>query len=241
MNIELIALIYKSVNYLKFIVEQLNTPFCKAAGWDVNIRLVANDATPEVLSALKDLYIPYTVYNDSKPNDYYMNRVYRAWNFAGSTSNYDNICFVNSDFAFSDNWLSGLLKYHDGVNIPCSMFYESGRMPSGWPGLTKDFGRDPYTFRQKEWESFAANVKESRYVLGGLYMPYTITKERFIESGGYPEGNIYQDGNAGSLVGNVIMSGDAYYFGMLKHRFGMRHITIFDSLIYHMQEGEKNE
>lgn len=240
-NIELIALIYRSVNYLNFIVEQLNTSFCRSDGWDVGIRLVANDATSEVLNALKNMNVSYTIYNDPQPDTYYINRVYRAWNFAGRTSNYDNICFVNSDFAFSKFWLTSLLSYHDGINIPCSMFYESGVLPSGWPGLTRDFGRSPNTFRRSEWESFAESARECKFVHGGLYMPYPITKQRFIESGGYPEGNIYQDGKAGSMVGNVIMSGDAHYFHVLEHNFGMKHITVFDSIIYHIQEGEMRE
>ena len=104
-SVEIISLIFKSVDYLDLIYRELKSDKCKVDGWDVGIRIVANDATPEVLNRLKELDIPYTIYNDPKPNDYYLNRVYRCWNHAGITSEYDNICFVNSDMVFGENWL----------------------------------------------------------------------------------------------------------------------------------------
>ena len=130
-NIEIISLIYKSVDYLKFICEQLKGSSCLVDGWDVKLRLVANDATEEVLEAIKDCGVPYSIYNDPNPEDFYLNRVYRCWNYAGQSSNYDNICFVNSDMMFSPNWLSKLLEHHDGDNIPCSRLVESGKLRSG--------------------------------------------------------------------------------------------------------------
>ena len=67
-DIEIIALIYQSVDYLNFIANQLKSPFCKALGWDVGIRIIANDATPNVLEHLKRLDIPYSIYNNNDPN-----------------------------------------------------------------------------------------------------------------------------------------------------------------------------
>ena len=95
-SVEVISLIFKSLDYLDLIVKELKSDKCKVDGWDVSIRIVANDATPEVIEKLKLSDIPYTIYNDPKPNDYYLNRVYRCWNHAGETSEADNICFVNS-------------------------------------------------------------------------------------------------------------------------------------------------
>lgn len=55
----------------------------------------------------------------------------------------------------------------------------------------------------------------------------------------YPEGNIYDDG-IGTL-GRFVKSGDAYYFDdILRVKYNMKHITVFDSLVYHIQEGEKD-
>ena len=119
-NIEVVSLIYKSVQYLHFIYEQLKSDMCKVDGWDVSVRIVANDATDEVIDELKKLDINYTIYNNPDSNEFYLNRVYRAYNFCVESSKYDNVCLVNSDDGFCEGWLENLLKHHDGINIPCS-------------------------------------------------------------------------------------------------------------------------
>jgi hypothetical protein len=241
-NIEIISLIYKSTDYLRFICQQMKSENNKVNGWNIGLRIVANDATPAVLEALKQQDIPHTIYNDRLPNDYYLNRVYRCWNFAGYTSNYDNICFINSDMMFSADWLSNLLKYHDGVNIPCSRLVESGKMMSGQHAIgNMNFGRHANAMKEKEWQDYAKLATGAIAKSGGLYMPCVLEKSRFIESGGYPEGNIYRDG-IGTLTGHPIKSGDDYYFhDILSKKFGMIHLTVFNSLVYHIQEGEKDE
>jgi hypothetical protein len=64
---------------------------------------------------------------------------------------------------------------------------------------------------------------------------------RFIESGGYPEGNIFRDGIGTQTRKAFLQSGDAWFFEKLTSEYGMKHITVFDSLVYHIQEGEKDE
>ena len=237
-NIEIIAMIYKSLDYLDLIYRELKSDKCKLEGWDVGLRIIANDATQPILDKLKELDIPYTVYNDPKPNDYYLNRVYRAWNFGGDTSEYDNICFVNSDMVFSDNWLNNLIKHHDGINIPTSRLVESGKMPSGTHGLSRNCGRGPKDINYNVWKSAVNELSVDEVHELGLYMPCIFDKSRFIESGMYPEGNIYADG-VGTLNG-FRQSGDDWYFRKLEDDYGMKHITVFDSLVYHIQEGEKD-
>ena len=53
-NIEIIAMIYKSLDYLELISNELTSDKCKVDGWNVGIRIVANDATQPVLDKLKD-------------------------------------------------------------------------------------------------------------------------------------------------------------------------------------------
>lgn len=238
-NIEVIALIFKSVDYLNLIYNELKSDNCKVNGWDVSLRIVANDATPKVIEKLKTLDIPYSIYNDPNPNDYYLNRVYRCWNFAGKSSESDNICFVNSDMVFSKDWLLNLLKHHNGVNIPCSRLVESGKMLSGTHGVSYNCGRGPKDINYKLWEDVVARTKCNELRDGGLYMPCIFNTKRFIESGMYPEGNIYQDG-IGTL-NRFVQSGDDWYFKKLQKEYGMKHVTVFDSIVYHIQEGEKDE
>tara|TARA_B100002019_G_C21273989_1_gene604074 strand:- start:9 stop:737 length:729 start_codon:yes stop_codon:yes gene_type:complete len=238
-RIEIIALIFKSVDYLELIYNELTSDNCKVDGWEVGIRIVANDATEPVLKKLSELEIPYTIYNDPKPNDYYLNRVYRCWNYGGETSEYENICFVNSDMVFSKNWLKNLLKHHNGTNIPTSRLVESGKMLSGAHGISNNCGRHPSQINYSLWESVVSRYSVDETHSGGLFMPCVFEKSRFIESGMYPEGNIYADG-VGTTNGLVVLSGDVWYFKKLENEYGMKHITVFDSLVYHIQEGEKD-
>ena len=238
-NIEIISLIYKSVDYLDLIYNELKSENCKVDGWDVGIRLVLNDATQQIINIVKKLNIPYTIYNDKNPSEYYLNRVYRCWNFAGQTTEYDNICFVNSDMVFSKDWLKNLLRYHDGKYIPCSRLVESGKMRSGQHGISQDFGRSPKHIQFEKWNQYVEKIKDNNAYVGGLYMPCIFEKTRFIESGMYPEGNVYTTG-IGRFGDAFVVSGDDYFFKKLEKNYGMKHITVFDSIVYHIQEGEKD-
>lgn len=238
-NIEIIGLIFKSEAYLNLLYEQLKSEHCKVEGWNVRVRIIANDASSKVLNRLKELDIDYSEYRDSRPNDYYLNRVYRCWNYAGRTSQSDNICFINSDMVFTKNWLSNLLKYHNGENIPTSRLIESGKMPSGKYGISVDCGKSPKELNINRLTQVCQHISEDKTMSGGLFMPCVFEKSRFVESGMYPEGNIYLDG-IGTLNG-FVQSGDDWYFKKLEKNYGMRHVTVFDSLVYHIQEGEKDE
>lgn len=238
-NLEIIGLIFKSEKYLDLLYQQLNDDSCKIDGWDIAVRIVANDASSKIIEKLKKLNIKQSFYTDPKPNDYYLNRVYRCWNYCGQSSEYDNICFVNSDMVFTKNWLVNLLKHHNGINIPTSRLIESGKMPSGTHGISIDCGKKPEEIDRLKLNNVCSIISEDKILDRGLYMPCIFEKSRFLESGMYPEGNIYSDG-IGTLNG-FLQSGDDWYFRKLEKDYGMRHITVFNSLVYHIQEGEKDE
>ena len=242
-SLEIITLIYKSTDYLDLIVSEFKKDYCKVDGWDIKYKIIANDPTTNVINHLPSTGIDYVIYNDHKPNDYYLNRVYRAWNYGGFNSSCDNFCFVNSDMVFSENWLSNLLKHHNGKNIPCSRLVESGKLGTayGRHGTIHNFGTNPKKIDYIEWYNKANSISEDRVEMSGLLMPSLFSTSFFKETGGFPEGNIYSDGEAGSMVGHVISPGDVYYFNKLETEYGMKHITVFDSLVYHIQEGEKDE
>ena len=241
-NIEIIALIYQSLDYLEFISEQMNSYLCKADGWKVGTRIVANNATPEVVKALRDCKINYNIYLDPRPEEYYINRVYRCHNYAAKTSAYDNICFINSDILMSPDWLENLLRHHDGRNIPVSRLVESGKMPTadGRHGVNIYFGSHPKNIQYNEWLEFSKQMQEPTTLPGGLLGPVVFEKSRFMEAGMYPEGNIYADG-VGTCNGQVLNTSDVFFFKeILENKFGMQHITVCDSICYHIQEGEKD-
>lgn len=237
-SIEIISLIYKSKQYFDFIYSEL-IKIPKIDGIDIKLRIVGNDPVTEFVSP-DESKVKYHIYKDPHPDAYYINRVYRCYNWAVQTSEAEVVCLINSDMYFCEGWLENLVKHYDEVNIPCSRLIESGKLRSGMYGISIDFGRTPLTLRRLDIEFFAKTVSEDKSVIGGLYMPFLIGKERFLEAGGYPEGNVYEDG-IGTCNGNVTMSGDTYFFReVLEKQFGMRHITVFDSFCYHTQEGEKD-
>ena len=53
-NVEVITLIFKSTDYLDLIYNEFKSGKSNVDGWDVTYRIVANDATPEVLEKLKN-------------------------------------------------------------------------------------------------------------------------------------------------------------------------------------------
>tara|TARA_R100000951_G_scaffold82238_1_gene69920 strand:- start:4138 stop:4884 length:747 start_codon:yes stop_codon:yes gene_type:complete len=245
-NIEIISLIYRSKSYLNFIAEQLKSSYCNVAGWNVGVRIVANDPTNEIIEELPSTGLPHTIYNDPTPESFYLNRVYRCWNHAVATSKYDNVCLVNSDMAFSDAWLENLLKHHNGKSIPCSRLVESGKMPSGRYGLQQDFGKHPKSFRVESWDSWSKKIKLQQVKNGGLFMPCVFNKKQFLSLDGYPEGNVFMGNTNEVEVGHpndrpVFKSGDAYFFDKMKKKLELEHVTVFDSVVYHIQEGEMDE
>jgi SAM-dependent methyltransferase len=248
-QVEIISLIYKSTQYLNFIYDQLKNN-CKSNLYDIHVRIVANDASDEVLEHLKKLDIKYTIYNAANPSEYYLNRVYKAYNFAVQTSDFENIILVNSDNMFSDGWIDNLMKHHDGANIPCTLLIESGKMPSGKYGISKNFGTHPNNLKYDKWKEYSSKlIEQNKHVIkpGGLYGAVLFNRDRFIVAKGYPEGNVYSygfgyDASKGPVGYEFIKSSDDYFFhDILEKEYGMKHITVFDSVLYHIQTGEKDE
>lgn len=230
MNVTVIVMVYRSLSYLRFVQRHLRLR-CRCA----EHLIVCNDATPDILQAVKDDYENFLDYRDPKPNDYYLNRVYRAWNAGAREVKTDLIVFLNSDQWGAPGWLENLLQHYDEKTIPCSRLVESGKMPSGKHGISKDFGRTPDTFRTEEFERSASEISRDGVEDGGLYMPCCFNRNEFLDLGGYPEGNICENG-IGAFPSRVLRSGDEFFFNeTMRHR---RQITVMDSIVYHFQNGE---
>ena len=241
-NVEIFALVYKSLDYLHFITKQLKSDYCNANGWYVGVRLILNDATDEVKEEVKKLDIPYTIFENPDPSEYYINRVYRAYNHGIVTSKFDNICMVNSDNAFTRNWLDNLLRHHNGINIPSPFLVESGKRGLGMnhnKSIKINFGTSPKTYNAKAFEEYSDSIRINMTRPNGLYVAL-FEKQRLIDVGLYPEGNIYNTG-VGKFGDRFIESGDMFLFRKLQSEFGMNHITVLNSIMYHIQEGEKDD
>jgi len=231
--ITIIGMTYKSVEYLDFMMRGIRDT-------KVNYLIVANDPTPTIVEKLESENINHVIYRDSHPDDFYLNRVYRAWNFGGKTAEGDILVFVNSDMSFSPNWLENLVSKLDKNTIPCSRLVESGKLFSGQPHtVSKNFGTRPYEFNRIGFLNYVKEVSCDKVEQGGTFMPCAFYKEDFVKSGGYPEGNIYV-GGIGKHQTKFVESGDKYFFYKNSVMKRKKHITVFDSIVYHIQEGEKD-
>jgi hypothetical protein len=228
-KVVVISLIYKSTKYIDFVLNSFRK-YTKNAGFI----FVANDATEQVKRYLKENEINHLIYENEDRNEYYIKKVYRAYNFGGTSVNADIIVFVNSDMAFSENWLDNLLKNIREDRIVTSRLVESGKMLSGKTAIMKDFGRTYSEFDDENFQQFVKSVKENKLVEGGLFMPCALYKDLFVKSGGYPIGNRVE--KSGRTI-----SGDWIFFYEKLKPMGIKHFTVFDSIVYHIQEGEKDE
>jgi len=239
-KVTIVGMIYKSVQYLDFMIRGIKKYCLNSTQYDVDYLIVANDATAEVLQKLKEDNINHIIYKDSKPGDYYLNRTYRAWNYGGRLTSGEIIVFINSDMAFSSGWLENNLSHLNSGTIPCSRLIESGKLLSGQYALSKDFGRHPCEFEEEDFLKYANFIKINGVHEGGLFMPCSFYKKDFVASGGYPEGNIYEGGE-GVYGSKYLQSGDDYFFKKNPVMKVKKHITVFDSIVYHIQEGELDE
>jgi glycosyltransferase involved in cell wall biosynthesis len=242
-GISVICLIYKSVKWLKFIYEQVLRYVDLR---DKEFFFVANDADEAVLCYLRNHYIPHVVWNNSSEQrqEWYINNVYRAWNYGAQVARGDYLLFINSDMAFAPAWFERLFEKLDGHNCVASRLVESGKMPSGKYGISRDFGRVAEAYDESGFLKYVQSVAEHSIADGGLFMPLLIRREDFWKVGGYPEGNIMPGSDIFNPViaqrGEPCVSGDVVLMEKLAS-VGIRHQTAFDSVVYHFQCGEMDE
>ena len=228
MSVEVVAMIYKSTAFAAFIREEL-------ADCGSPVRIVGNDPTTAV-ARMCDAF-----YHDPRPEDWYLSRVYRCWNWCVQSSEAEHVCLVNSDMAFSPGWLKALTRRLDGRTLPTSRLVECGnRLQAGENAIQVNLGDRPSNFEREQWDALASSASCPDTLPGGCYMPCLLNRKAFLEIGGYPEGNV-ADGKVVNRVPTACdhsyLSGDYVLFqGMAA--LGYRHVTACDSLVYHMQEGE---
>ncbi len=236
----IVCLIYKSVEWLEFVYAQVlkYTDLSNAEFY-----FIANDATIEVKNYINTNKIPHYIWNNTDQNkkEWYINNVYRAWNYGAKKAKGEFVIFINSDMAFTDQWLENLIAAYNKNNCLTSRLIESGKLPSGQYGISKNFGRSTQSYREEDFQKYARKVSNKKIEDGGLFMPLLIKREDFISVGGYPEGNVVP----GSSIfnpkiaerGEACISGDVILMEKLKKR-DIKHQTVFGSIVYHFQEGE---
>jgi hypothetical protein len=221
------TLVYKNTNWTKFLYKSLQEAETMLK-WDFMV--LSNDGTEQVE---KDPIVT-DIFRNEDPNEYYINRVYKAWNECVRRAKSKYVVLINSDMAVSDYWLDELylLKRFMPKSLPCSLLVESGRIPSAMPEFVKNFGLTPKDFDSVAWKSHAESLKSKernvKVQTGRLFMPVLVDRQEFLDLGGYPHGNI----------GGI--SGDKILFDKYKAA-GFQHLTCMDSVVYHVQEGEMRD
>lgn len=239
-GISIVCLIYKSVELARFVHEQV---LRYTDMRDKEFFFVANDATEDVLDYLRANYIPHFEWSNTEEQrrEWYINNVYRAYNFGAEQARGDLVVFVNSDMAFSPGWLDALWEAYDGASAIASRLVESGKLTPGQHAIERDFGRTPTDYREQDFVDFAETIREPSVADGGLYMPLLVRRDAFLSIGGYPEGNLRPGSDIFhpdiALLGEPCVSGDNVMVQRLRSR-GVYHRTASDSVVYHFQMGE---
>jgi hypothetical protein len=245
MKVSIASLIYKSPVYADFVYEQVHKYTPEIQTGEAEFYFVANDASPEVLEHLRRKGYPfYEQTNHKYTNDElfslgygkpeYIHRVYKGWNRAIDEAKGEYVVLINSDNAFSPNWLYNLVRRTDKNTIVSSLLVERGHevigtFPANLNGtgsIEYNCGKTPYSYDEEKFQAFVQKVSKDAISFGGVYMPFCFLKEGAVR---YPEGNI-----AGSNFDDVIDYGDRVFMRNMNRR----HITAWDSVAYHFQQGE---
>ena len=221
------ALVYRDIRWIEWMLDGLRRA---KTNIDYRVMVVSNDGTPEVEASP---LVTHKLRNPD-PDEYYLARVYRAWNKAVMAAPTQWVVLMNSDMYVSDWWLDELMacKRAHPMSLPTSLLVESGKLESAMPEWVHDFGRTPDAFDREGFLDFAAKGRQRALMEPGrLFMPVLFDRQEFLDIGGYPEGNPVVDGKQ--------ISGDRALFDVYAQR-GFRWMTCLGSIVYHAQEGERD-
>lgn len=257
--ISIFSLIYKSTKYIDGLYESIKkfTPLLESG--EAEFFFVANDATDKVKGHLKSTGVPHFIWdNNIVPLEVmqargfahpeYMRRVYRGYNFGIENCKGDIVVPVNSDHLFAPNWLENLIKHLDRETVPSSLLVEPGHRQHGvFPEADhKNFGRSPEEFEEDRFLEYVGKISKDETRPGGAYMPSAFYKDMLIEAGRYPEGNLavpphteYESFAQASKPYGIAYADKVLFFELAK--LGLKHVTVLDSIVYHIKEGEKDE
>ena len=221
-EVTLVTLIYRDTRWLDFVMNGVDSTMQSTAyRWLV----VANDATDEVR---RDPRVNID-WQNTDPQEHYINRVYRAWNEGVLNSPTQWCVLLNSDMVATDHAIDQLMwaKRRNVKTLPCGLLVENGRINSGMPEYVRDFGTNPENFQREAFTKYADSIRKTYETEPGrLFQPVLVDRQEFSDLGGYPEGNLNG------------MSGDRILFDKYVAA-GYNWVTCAGSVFAHLQEGER--
>ena len=249
-KITLISLIYSGIDWLEFQYGELLKLASELPPGEVEILFVANDASPDVIAYLDNNGIPYLVSpGRSSASEWYINSVYRSYNFGVTHAKGEYVLLTNSDMAYSEGFLYSMIMESDPNTYLVGKLIESGRLKPADAAIKKNLGKNLQNFKRASFNKHVARLRKRGLEDGGLYMPALLHKETFLKFGGYPEGNLVKENLEEYLFGlpfkfaspgDSLIPGDQAFMHLLN-RSSITHKTNLNSLCYHFQEGEKSE
>ena len=249
-KVTLISLIYAGVDWLEFQYGELIKLQKELGKGEVEILFVANDASDEVLTFLKENSIPFVVApGRSNKDEWYINSVYRGYNYGASHARGDFVLLTNSDMAYMPGFLYQMIKNKNQKTYLVGKLIESGRLTPASYAVKRNLGKRLNNFKRGKFYKIARKISVGNLTSGGLYMPLLIHRESFLMFGGYPEGNVKKEAlegyvNSGetkiAIPGEDLYSGD-YAFVKRLEANGWDFKTVNNAVLYHFQEGEKSE
>lgn len=247
--VTIVCLIYSGVDWLEFQYGELLALQKELAPGEVEILFVANNANEEVLDFLRENHIPHVVARGRlSPEEWYINSVYRGYNYGAKQAKGKYLLFVNSDMAYAPGFLHAMVEEATGGIYVTAKLVESGRLRPAEIAIKKNFGKTLKSFKRKSFYRYAGKIQNPVRQDGGLYMPAIISKDDFLSCNGFPEGNIKSESLSqyiagGSYLianmGDQLSSGDSAFIRKFIAGGG-KHVTINSAIVYHFQEGEKS-
>jgi hypothetical protein len=238
-KVSIFAVVYRSIDYARFISQVVRDSCPELATGEAEFFLVANQPEAALKAWLERSEVPYIEYWPSleptvECGPTYLAGVYAAYNHGVEASAGDVVVMLNSDMVPSPGWLRIMLEEFEPTDLLSPWLVEPFHPKYGvFPGaIEENFGRSPGTFQAQKWEEFCtAKIARLPEVSTPPFMPVMVKKDKFLQLGGYPEGNL--------MVGGNCVPADVHYFEALSAK-GMSHRSSSSPVyFYHFKEGEK--
>lgn len=249
-TVTLISLIYGGVDWLEFQFSELLQLKNEFGPGEVEILFIANDASESVINFLKSNSIPYKSAPGRKSeSEWYINSVYRAYNFGVKEAKGDYVLLTNSDMSYAPGFLYSMMQQRSPSKYLVGKLIESGRLKPSNLAIKKNLGKTLEKFKREKFYRIANKIASNSLSPAGLFMPCLVDRQVFLDRGGFPEGNLVpqslesyvKSGNyVLALQGDPVISGDFAFVKRLESE-GFQHETLNSAIAYHFQEGEKSE
>lgn len=248
--VTLISLIYAGVDWLEFQYSELLQLKNEFGPGEVEILFIANDASESVVNFLNSNSIPYKAAPGRKSqSEWYINSVYRAYNFGVKEAKGEYVLLTNSDMSYAPGFLYSMMQQRSPSKYLVGKLVESGRLKPANLAIKRNFGKTLEKFKREKFYKFADKIATDSLTPGGLFMPCLVNRKVFLNKGGFPEGNIrlsslqkYIEIGRSEIAthGEQLIPGDLAFIKALESN-KINHLTVGSAVAYHFQEGEKSE